>query len=179
EEWSGGTAEGRGFINDFHKAAVDAIRATGGNNELRHIMITTWAASTVGAAMDDLVIPNDDPKTIISLHTYFPWPFAGEGAIPWGSDQDKQDLMDEFERIRQKWIVEAQRPVILGEWGTVDSNPIESRLEYAEFYASEAAKRDLLTVVWDDGGMFGLYDRHSLNWNFSNIAAAIVTASTP
>ncbi|HAP60187.1 MAG TPA: hypothetical protein DCR93_12065, partial [Cytophagales bacterium] len=41
EEWSGGTAEGRGFINDFHKAAVDAIRATGGNNELRHILITT------------------------------------------------------------------------------------------------------------------------------------------
>ena len=177
EEWSGGTAEGRGYINDFHKASVDAIRATGGNNLKRHIMISTWAASTVDAAMNDLVIPNDDPKVIISLHTYFPWSFAGEAATSWGSAQDKQNLQNELERVRQKWVVEEGRPVILGEWGTIESNPIQSRLDYAGFYASEAAKRDLLTIVWDDGGMFRLYDRHNLSWDFSNIASTIVNAS--
>ncbi|MEO0470181.1 MAG: glycoside hydrolase family 5 protein [Bacteroidota bacterium] len=177
QEWSGGTPEGRGFINDFHKAALDAIRATGGNNAKRHIMIPTWAASTVQAAMDDLVVPNDDPKVIISLHTYFPWPFAGEGSIGWGSDQDKLDLEAEFDRIRDKWIVQENRPVILGEWGSVDRNPIGTRLAYAEFYAKEAKERGLLTVVWDDGGMFRMFDRSSLTWPFENIATTIVNAS--
>ncbi len=177
EEWTGGTSAGRGFVNDFHKAAVDAIRATGGNNTLRHIMIPTWAASTVPAAMDDLVIPNNDSKIIISLHTYFPWAFAGEASISWGSEQDKSALKSELDRIRQKWIVEEGRPVILGEWGSIGQNPLETRLDYASFYAEEAAARGLLTIVWDDGGMFRLYDRHSLSWSYGNIASTIVAAS--
>ena len=177
EEWTGGTSEGRKFINEFHQVAVDAIRATGGNNTKRHIMIPTWAASTVSAAMDELVIPSDDPNTIISLHSYFPWPFAGEASIAWGSDNDKNQLQNELERIRQKWIVEENRPVILGEWGTIDKNDISSRVNYAKFYAREAAMRGLLTIVWDDGGMFRLYDRHSLSWVHENIASTIVRAS--
>ncbi|MEM6807163.1 MAG: glycoside hydrolase family 5 protein [Bacteroidota bacterium] len=177
EEWSGGTTEGRSFINDFHKAAVDAIRASGGNNAKRHIMIPTWAASTVQAAMDELVIPNDDPKVIISLHTYFPWPFAGEANRGWGSDQDKADLEAEFDRIRQKWIVDEGRPVILGEWGSVEENPLNTRQEYAAFYAKEAAERDLLTIVWDDGGRFRLLNRRALSWDFSNLAFTIVNNS--
>lgn len=177
EEWSGGTAEGRALINDYNKVAVDAIRATGGNNESRFIMIPTWAASTVPAAMDDLIVPNDDPNIIISLHTYFPWPFAGEGNQTWGSDADKLALQNEFDRIVKKWITENNRPVILGEWGTIDKNSVQSRLDYADFYAKEAFNRGMLTIVWDDGGMFGLYDRNNLTWRFGNIASRIVSSS--
>ncbi|MEM7658148.1 MAG: glycoside hydrolase family 5 protein [Bacteroidota bacterium] len=177
EEWSGGTPEGRAFINEFHQVSVDAIRATGGNNEKRHLMIPTWAASTVPAAMDDLVIPNDDPKVIISLHSYFPWAFAGEASVSWGSDQDKVDMEAEFDKIRQKWVVEESRPVILGEWGSIEDNPREIRSAYASFYAREAAERGLLTVVWDDGGMFGLLDRATLEWPYGDIANAIVEAA--
>ena len=72
---------------------------------------------------------------------------------------------------------EENRPVILGEWGTISDNAIAERLDYAEFYAKEAAERDLLTIVWDDGGMFKLYDRHSENWTYGNIASTIVNAS--
>lgn len=177
EEWTGGTTEGRAFINEFNKVAVDAIRATGENNALRHIMIPTWAASTVPDAMNELTIPNNDPKIIISLHSYFPWPFAGEAATPWGSEADKTALRGELERIKQKWIITEQRPVILGEWGTIEQNSIENRLEYAEFYAREAAARDLLTVVWDDGGNFRLFNRNRLRWDYEEIAIRIVSAS--
>lgn len=177
QEWTGGTAEGRGFVNDLNEVAVNAIRATGSNNEIRHIMIPTWAASTVPAAMDDLVIPNNDPKIIISLHSYFPWQFAGEAAIGWGSEADKANLQAELEQIRQKWIIEEQRPVILGEWGSIESNSLEDRLEYADFYAKEAASRGLLTIVWDDGGMFRMFNRHSLSWDYESIASTIVSSS--
>lgn len=178
EEWSGGTTEGRGFINAFHLEAVNAIRATGGNNEKRHIMIPTWAASTVPAAMDALVIPNDDPKVIISLHSYFPWPFAGEASIPWGSDEDKTALQGELDKIRQKWIIEEERPVVLGEWGSVEENDLSTRIAYAEFYAKEAHDRGFLTIVWDDGGRFRMLNRHGLSWDYESLAATIVEAST-
>ena len=177
EEWSGGNSEGRGYINDFHKAAVDAIRATGENNEKRHIMITTWAASTVPIAMEELTIPNDDEKIIISLHSYFPWQFAGEAAVTWGSESDKSALIAELDKIKQNWIIERDRPVILGEWGTIEANPLQSRINYADFYAKEAAARGLLTIVWDDGGNFRLFNRNDLSWDFADIATAIVAAS--
>ena len=177
EEWSGGNSEGRGYINDFHKAAVDAIRATGGNNEKRHIMITTWAASTVPIAMEELTIPNDDEKIIISLHSYFPWQFAGEAAVTWGSESDKSALIAELDKIKQNWIIERDRPVILGEWGTIEANPLQSRINYADFYVKEAAARGLLTIVWDDGGNFRLLNRNDLSWDFADIATAIVAAS--
>jgi len=177
EEWTGGTSQGRAIINEFHEVAVNAIRASGGNNTKRHIMIPTWAASTVPAAMNDLVIPNNDQKIIISLHSYFPWPFAGEATATWGSNQDKIQLENELDKIRQKWIIQENRPVILGEWGTIDSNPLDSRIEYAAYYAQQAAQRDLLTIAWDDGGMFKMFNRNTLTWDFGGIADAIINNS--
>ncbi|TPN83363.1 glycoside hydrolase family 5 protein [Aquimarina algicola] len=178
EEWSGGTPEGREVVNQFHNTALNAIRSTGGNNAKRHIMISTYAASTIDIAMNTLRIPNNDPNVIISLHTYFPWSFAGQenGQTQWGTPQEKAALDAEFDKIRQKWIIEQNRPVILGEWGTVDRNNLSERLEYTKYYAEGAIKRGLLPVVWDDGGNFGLFNRWSVSWRFPSIAETIIKA---
>ncbi len=184
EEWIGGTSAGRSYVNEFNEVAVNAIRETGGNNEKRHIMIPTWAATSLQVAMDDLIIPNNDPKIIISQHVYYPWQFAGQGSAPWGSDQDKLDLEAEFDRIKQKWIVEKNHPVIIGEWGTIDLSTDADRLDYVDFYVKEASKRGFPTIVWDNGAdfpngdsNFGLLNRNNLTWYHEDIAIAIVNAS--
>lgn len=176
EEWTGGTAEGRDVVNRLHKVALDAIRATGGNNSKRHVLISTYAAGTTSVAINALIIPNNDPNIIISQHSYFPWPFAGQGATDWGSAQDRAQLDAELDRIRDKWIVQENRPVILGEWGTVGSNDLQQRIDYADYYASGAMERGMLPVVWDDGGDFVLFDRHSMTWKHRDIAETIVAA---
>ena len=178
EEWIGGTEEGRNVLNEYHLEALNAIRATGSNNTGRHIMISTYAASTIPVAMDDLIIPNNDDRVIISLHTYFPWPFAGpdDPLAVWGSDEDKAALRAEFDRIRDKWILQEQRPVILGEWGAVDKNNLDVREGYYEFYVSESTARGLLPIVWDDGGNFRMLDRTNLNWHFPTLADIIVAS---
>jgi len=179
EEWNGGTQEGRDMVNDFHKVSVDAIRATGGNNNKRHIMVSTYAASSNVNAMRDLVVPNDDPNVIISIHTYFPWSFAGQedGTNIWGSDEEKAALDGELDRIRERWMVQENRAVILGEWGTTDKNNNTARAEYCAYYAKAATERGLLPIIWDDGGNFGLYDRHAMNWKYQAIAEAVVRAA--
>ena len=178
EEWSGGTQEGRTVLNDYHLEALNAIRATGGNNTGRHIMISTYAASTIPVAMDGLVIPNNDPRTIISLHTYFPWPFCGPDydLAVWGSDEEKAQLIEEFDRIHQKWVVEEGRPIILGEWGAVDKSNLSVREEYYNFYVSESTARGFLPIVWDDGGNFRMLDRANLTWHFQSLADTIIAA---
>lgn len=179
EEWSGGTAEGRAVLNDFHEAAVNAIRATGGNNAERHLMVSTYAASTLPVAMDALEIPNNDERVIISLHTYFPWQFTGEenGGTPnWGTAQERADLEAEFDYIRNKWVVEEGRAVILGEWGARDRNNLSMREGYAQFYVEESLERGLLPIVWDDGLGFRLLDRPNLDWHFPSLAETIVEA---
>jgi len=60
QEWTGGTSEGRDMVNQYHQVALDAIRATGGNNPVRHVMISTYAASTLPVAINALKIPNND-----------------------------------------------------------------------------------------------------------------------
>ena len=180
EEWSGGTAEGRATVNEFHQVCVDAIRATGNNNAKRHIMVSTYAASTNQNAFADLVIP-DDPNIIVSIHSYFPWSFAGldlnqGGTIGWGSDAEKLALDRELDRIKERWVTQENRPVILGEWGAKDKSNLSTRVSYADYYARGAVDRGLVPIIWDDGGNFGLYDRHAMDWRFPEIARAVVDA---
>jgi endoglucanase len=177
-EWTGGDATSRSILNEYHKAGLDAIRMSGGNNESRFLMVSTYAASTLDGPMNDLVIPNNDPNVIISLHTYFPWAFAGDENGPdiWGSTQEKQQLDAEMNRIYQKWVVQEQRPVILGEWGTRNKDNLSERVEYATYYAEAALERGFVPVVWDDGGNFMLQDRDTQTWEFPEIIDAIIAA---
>ena len=178
EEWNGGTESGRRIVNEYTKTAVDAIRATGGNNSARQLMITPWAGSSINKAMDDLVVPNDDPNIIITVHTYFPFQYALNGEGLWGSDAQKTALINEFENLKQKWIVREKRPLILGEWSTrTDLTPLANRMEYAKFYVEEATKRGLLTVLWDDGGNHGFLDRNGLRWKSDKEMKLIVESS--
>ncbi|MEL6124242.1 MAG: glycoside hydrolase family 5 protein, partial [Bacteroidota bacterium] len=179
EEWSGGTEEGRTVLNTYHKAALDAIRATGGNNTKRHIMISTYAASSVPAAMDALVIPNDDPNVIISTHSYFPWSFCGDenGPSSWGTEEERSGLIAEIDRIYNYWVVERNRPVVLGEWGARDKNNVDIRADYFSIYTREATTRGMVPIVWDDGGNFRLLDRTGVVWEFQKLVDAIVDSA--
>lgn len=183
EEWTGGTAEGRDMVNQYHKVSLDAIRATGGNNSSRQIMISTYAASTIPQAMDDLIIPNNDDRTIISLHSYFPFPFTLEGTdSTWGTDNDKAQLDAEMDRIKTKFI-DNGKAVVLGEWSSGNQSNLEDRLAHASYYAQAAADRGFASIWWDNGNSsvsndgLAIFNRQALTWPFGMIADIIVQAN--
>lgn len=182
EEWTGGTTEGRDMVNQYHKVSLDAIRATGGNNSTRHIMISTYAASTLPHVMDALVIPNNDSRTIISLHSYFPFSFTLNGTdSTWGSHDDKEQLDLEMDRIKTKFI-DNGKPVILGEWSSGNQNNTADRLVHADYYANAAAERGMSSIWWDNGNYgvsndgLGIFDRQNRTWPFGNIADIVIDA---
>lgn len=183
EEWTGGTAEGRDVVNAYHQVSLDAIRATGGNNTLRHVMISTYAASTLPLTMNALVVPNNDERTLISLHSYFPFPFTLEGTdSTWGTDEDKAQLKAEMDRIKAKFT-DNGKAVVLGEWSSGNQNNIDDRLAHAKFYAEAAAERGFASIWWDNGNSgvsndgLAIFNREALSWPFGNIADILIEAN--
>ncbi|MCR3760137.1 glycoside hydrolase family 5 protein [Clostridium felsineum] len=186
EEWSGGTPETRDVINHFNLAAVNAIRNTGSKNATRFIMVPTNGASTATAAMNDLKIPNNDKRVIVSLHAYSPYFFAmdtdANGISTWGSQADKDELDGEFDAIYNKFVKNGQA-VVMGEFGSINKNNEASRVAHANYYVSAARKRGITPIWWDNGpskagaDSFGIFDRNNLTWVFPDIAKALVSGA--
>lgn len=183
-EWTGGTSESRSMVNEYNKVALDAIRATGGNNEKRAVMMPTYAAGVVDVAINDMVIPNDD-NIIISLHAYLPYDFAMNinGTDIWGSDQDKKNLDWEFDKYYNAFVSKGI-PVVISEFGSINKGNVESRMNLAEYYVKEAAKRGMTCIWWDnnvsrenEAETFGLFNRDTLEWYDEKLKNILVEAA--
>jgi endoglucanase len=184
-EWTGGTPEARAILNEYHKAAVEAIRATGGKNASRFIMCCTHAATPSNEAIADLVIPNEnDPNIIVSLHTYYPneFSFPERGDVTnWGSSEDRDNVIKELGRERKAVENKGGGTAIIGEWASAHKNNLSAREDHAEFYAREARSRGMLSIWWDNGAHdFGLLDRRANppRWTWPSIAEALVRGAS-
>jgi len=181
-EWSGGTADARKVLNAYNLAIVNTMRNSGGNNALRHIMIPTHAATSMEVAQNDLVIPNNDKRIIISQHTYWPYTFTMEnpGSNTWGTASDKSACDTELDRIYNKFCSKGI-PVVVGEWGTIHKNNTAARTVHAEYYTAAVRKRGMLPVWWDNGdskaGGFALLNRNAGSWYFTEIVDALIKGS--
>jgi endoglucanase len=182
-EWTGGTAAARTLVNAYNLAAVNAIRATGGNNALRHIMIPTHAANASTTCVNALVIPNNDARIIVSLHTYYPNAISMGGATTWGTAAEKTAMATELDRI-YNLLPARGRAVVIGEWGTIHQNNTAVRVDHAGTYAREVAARGMCPIWWDNGDNavkgFAILDRKVTPavWLFPDIANALATGAT-
>lgn len=173
-EWTGGTHEERVIINKYEQDFVDTVRASGGNNEKRALIVTSYAASFDSGAVNDVVIPDDD-NIIVSIHYYSPWDFANGDTTQWGSDSDKAELEAGFRTLKEKFA-DKGTPVIIGEYGTTAASTDDVRSGYFEYYISSAAKYGIKCFVWDNNAFsgessFGLLNRKNLTWNQSVLDA--------
>ena len=180
-EWNGGTPEARAILNSYHLAAVNAIRATGGNNARRFIMCATHAATPSDEAINDLVIPNNDPRILVSIHTYYPGGLAYGGQTNWGTDADKAAVRRELDREAKDIAAKGAGAGVIGEWGSTSHVDLESRVAHAEYYAEQARLRGMPAIWWDNGNSdFGLLNRRSnpVSWKWPAIAQAIVRGAS-
>lgn len=180
-EWTG-TPENYSVINELNSVALAAIRATGGSNTNRMIMIPGYAASPWNTQTDHLTVPND-AMVAISTHGYIPYDFSESENGPKIFSQKEKDLVDYvFNELNKKYISKGV-PVVMGEWGTSDKGNTSERIAYAGYYAKKATSINIPTIVWDNNALGGnghnyrLYDRAGNFWPFGNIADAIISNS--
>lgn len=183
-EWQGGTPEAREIIADWQLAFVKAVRATGGNNATRRLMIAGNAAATEDAVLDSIKLPENDKNIIISAHAYLPYPFAlapgGTEAFSSDNPDDRRDIDNMLARLEAHFLSRGI-PVVIGEFGSQNRNGnITARADNARYYVTEARAHGVPCVWWDNGyvvtgdELFGLIDRETCEWIFPDIVKALI-----
>ncbi|MCL2072153.1 MAG: glycoside hydrolase family 5 protein [Oscillospiraceae bacterium] len=158
-------------INRWNQAFVNAVRATGGNNQLRHLMLATYGAQSTNGPIGGFELPNEPDSSgtdrfIWSIHVYSPhnWAHNGNGSY------DVSAVQNDIERVANR-ATELGIPVIFGEWGSIAANNIDERVQHAHDYiriATEMRERNSEPVVmacfwWDNAGDFRIINRNGAN----------------
>jgi len=184
-EWNGGTFEERNNLNILHQLFVDTVRASGGNNQKRILMVSTYAASSMAEAMNSLSIPNDPANTknkiIVSIHAYEPYNFALNENSPvntWsaGNPADTAPIIERIDRAYNLFVSRGI-PVIMGEFGAMNKNNEEARAQWAQYYVNYAKGKGVKCFWWDDGGNFRLLNRAAKTFYYPLIVEALMRGS--
>ena len=184
KEWSGGTPAEREIVNNLNAAFVDTVRATGGNNKNRFLMITPYAASSEDAALKDLTIPNDK-HIIVSVHAYLPYMMALNSDLKANAMNSsyERDIQNFFKRL-DTYFISKGIPVIVGEFGFLNKDNETERAKGTKFYLTEAKKYGIPCIWWDNGSTvlaapgkegFAILDRKNLTWHYKKILDAIMS----
>ncbi|MBQ3250900.1 MAG: glycoside hydrolase family 5 protein [Bacteroidales bacterium] len=136
-------------INDYAQSFVDVVRATGGNNSVRNLVVNTYGACN-GAGdwnphlqdpLKNMKMPVDKVKDhiLFQVHSY---PKIDDLAA---MEREVTQMLDDLET----YLVSQGGPVIVGEWGTFSENPtLENYCHYAKWFAGECKRRGIGTFHW-------------------------------
>ena len=167
-------------LNKLNQLFVDTIRASGSNNEKRHLLIAGYNTDVNYTCDNRFAVPTDPAgRCIVSVHYYYPAAFcvANPGtswgyATTWGTAEEQQALDANLDLLKTRFV-DAGVPVIIGEYGVLteasDGKDKSSIVAYLKAVAEGALKRGICPVLWDagNGGDMKFFNRTSKTWNIS------------
>ncbi|WP_029232287.1 glycoside hydrolase family 5 protein [Butyrivibrio sp. VCB2006] len=185
-EWSGGTHEERVLVNRLNKSFVDTVRATGGNNEKRLLLVTTYAGANMPEVLNELDVPEDDEHIGVAIHAYEPYLFTfsgGDGEYATWDGSHNGDIIKLMTRLETTFI-KNDIPVLLTEYGAMNKKEnTEEVVKWAEAYVSRATERGIPCFWWDNGiytqqgEKFAILDRKNLKWYREEVVDTVIRES--
>jgi endoglucanase len=176
-QYGGGDSLSRANLATYQIAAVNAIRATGGNNAVRLVVLQGISASPIAVSV--ATIPMVDKNCLVSIHTYDPNNFSMNcNPSTWGATADTVAVMKNL-AAEQSMMLTKGLVAIIGEWGTESCDDLASRVHHAQFYARECRNHGMLPVWWDNGAEFMLLNRKTdpPSCQFPTIVQALVNGA--
>jgi endoglucanase len=164
-EWSStsNTEKKCDVINQWNQVFVDAVRATGGNNQTRWLGVPGYAASPT--YLNYLKVPNDPAKkTMLAFHCYDPYNYTiGDAQLPdWGHTgksypSGEEELKTLFNSIYTNYIAK-DIPIYMGEFGCSIRNKADAKawayyLYYMEYYVKCFKTYGISGFLWDNGSL--------------------------
>lgn len=170
-------------ITQYEQAALDVIRASGGNNASRYVMVPPYAASPDQTSGWSLPTDSAKGKLIVSLHAYTPYRFAmydGTDHTTFTS-QDEGEITWLFNSIKTNYISKGI-PVIIGEASASNKNNDGDRKKWANAYFGKAKALGIPVVLWDNmntngsdlAERHGYFNRKNLTWYFPELVNVMV-----
>lgn len=181
-------------INELNQIFVDTVRASGGNNQKRYLLVPGYAASLQGASNEYFELPQDikgnKNKILVEVHGYTPYSFAlqapGENGSTdqWNAEDasstaEIDSLMDAlYEKYVQNGV-----GVVIDEFGARDKNGnAQDRTDFAAYYVSAAAERGITCCWWDNnafsggGENFGIFHRATCEFLYPELVEGMMEA---
>ena len=164
-------------INKLQQDFVNTVRATGGNNRYRNLLISTYADGTTQVCLDELQVPDDEAVNHLcaTFHSYDPYWFCNdsEGSedyyINYFGDDQKSEIDAIFQRV-DKRCGQLGIPYFFGEFGAIGSHPaMAERAKYADYITKKFNEYQTAGLYWS-----GLLDRNTQEWTESEIVDAMV-----
>jgi aryl-phospho-beta-D-glucosidase BglC (GH1 family) len=165
----------------YNQTFVNAVRATGGNNASRTLVVQTYNTN-MWHGLNYFSLPTDTiaSRLMVEVHHYDPYDFTlnqsgsclywgaqfpSQGACTWAQEAYHDDL---FNQVRAKWVAVGV-PVMIGEYGvaTRPNVSLESRAYWLRYVNEAAARNGIKTFYWDNGVLpsqsngFALFNRSS------------------
>lgn len=109
------------LTNEINQTFVDVVRATGGNNATRFLLIAGYSTDIDQTCDDRFQMPKDtvDSKLMVSVHYYDPWSYCGASsavsATKWGKVSDYEYMDQQLAKMTK--FTEAGYGVVIGEYG--------------------------------------------------------------
>jgi endoglucanase len=151
--------------------AIAVIRPTNPN---RWIVVGPVSWNKI-SALPQLVLPADDKFIVATVHYYDPMEFTHQGA-PWektsltwlgnqwlGTAAEKNRVDRDFDDA-VAWAAAHHRLLLLGEFGTYEKAPLDSRARWTNYVARSAESHGMAWSYWEFCGNFGAYNPVQNQW---------------
>jgi endoglucanase len=197
--YSAPTAENCTVQSGFNQAFVDAVRATGGNNASRTLVVQHYATN-IDWGLDickEATLPTDSVanRLMVEIHYYTPFDFVDSSSQwaniwQWGALATDRSAVDsccneayvrqELDRMKTAYIDKGV-PVIMGEYGAATKSSgsgkgIKTYVNYWDGYVTYAAiKHGVVPMYWDIGE---LIDRNTGATKDTGVLTAIISGVT-
>lgn len=158
--------------NQINQTFVDTIRASGGNNENRFLLIAGFGTDITNTCSSQFVMPADtaENKLLISVHYYDPSGYCINTSLAtWGNKKDYEEQNEKLKMMTQ--FTEQGYGVVIGEYGVlieqVDSLK-ENTVDYYTNFLNNCDQYGYCPVLWDCNN---LYNRENCELIDAEVAA--------
>ena len=161
---------------EMGQAFIDTVRAAGGNNANRLLIVPANNTNLEAALSSDFQLPTDKANMMaVEIHYYSPAPFsiAEQGTSwgyesKWGSDAEINTMKNDINNL-SKTFASKGIPVIIGESGVLteegkDKASIRSWIQ--TLFSTALGYDGICPVLWDtsNAGDMNYFDRTNLKW---------------
>lgn len=148
------------LTNEINQTFVDVVRATGGNNATRFLLIAGYGTNIDQTCDDRFQMPKDtaDSKLMVSVHYYDPWSYCGASsaasATKWGKVSDYEYMDQQLAKMTK--FTEAGYGVVIGEYGALPCSDglKDNTLAYHTAFLDTCTKYNLTNCLWDCSGLY-------------------------
>ncbi|HEV8692161.1 MAG TPA: glycoside hydrolase family 5 protein [Ideonella sp.] len=185
--------------NGFNQTFVNAVRATGGNNATRHLVVQGFNTN-VDHTYNFFTVPNDSAanRLMVEVHYYDPYNFTintgSDNIWQWGSIANSPPNTEtwanesyvnaQFDKLRQRFTTGLGMPVLVGEYAAVARLAVDPNQQYRTYWdqyiTSATRQRGHVPVYWDNGysgdHQMGLFNRSNGAKYYPSLISTIVNA---